>query len=81
MKTGCFGSKRLKNHFTQRLGLEAQYEISDDESDIEGDGTTKTNRKEGGNDGNGKVADIDTGTVDLTDNIALQGFASNSDKK
>ena len=39
-----------------------------------------TNDEEGGNDGNGQVADPDTENVDLPGDVALQGFASESDE-
>ena len=81
MKTGCFWSKRLYNHFTRKLGLEVQFESSDDESDTEDDRTINTNIKEGGNGGNGKVAKPDVKTVDLTGGVVPQGFASESDKE
>ena len=49
----------LYNPFTQKLGLEAQFESSDDESDAKDDRTTNTNIKEGGNYGNEQVGEPD----------------------
>ena len=43
MKTGCFWFKRLFNPFTHNLGMEAQFERSEDESDIKDDKTKNTN--------------------------------------
>ena len=76
VKTCCFWSNRLYNPFTHKLGLEAQFEISDDESDTKDDRTTNTNIKEGVNYGNGQVAKLDVKTVDLSGGDALQGFLS-----
>ena len=76
MKTGCFWSKRLYNPCTYNLGPEAQFKISDDESDTKDDRTTNTNIKEGVNYGNGQVAKLDVKTVDLSGGDALQGFVS-----
>ena len=66
VKTGCFWYKRLYNPFTQNIGLEAQFERSYGESDTKDDRTKNTNIKEGGNYGNGQVANPDVETVDLT---------------
>ena len=44
-KTVCFWSKRFYKTFTQTLGLEAQFESSDDESDTKYYRTKKTNIK------------------------------------
>ena len=74
MNTCCFWSRRLYNTFTQKLGLEAQFEISDDESDTKDDRTKKTNIKEGGNYGNGQVNEPDVETVNLPGDDAPQGF-------
>ena len=45
LKAVYFWSKRLYNPFTQKLGLEGQFESSDDKSDTKYDGTTNTNTK------------------------------------
>ena len=65
VKTGCFWSKRLYNTFTQKFGLEMQFESSEDESDTKDDKTTNNNIKEGVNDGNGKVAESDIDAVTI----------------
>ena len=65
MKTGYFWSTILYKTFTQNLVLEAQFEISDDESHTKYDSTKKTNIKEGGNYGNVQVSNTDVETVDL----------------
>ena len=79
VKTCCFWSNRLYNPFTHKLGLEALFEISDDESDTKDDRTTNTNIKESVNYGNGQVAKLDVKTVDLSGGDALQGFLSQSE--
>ena len=69
MTTGCFWFKCLYNTFDQKLGLEVQFESSDDGSDTKDDRTKNTNIKEGGNGGNvvnGKVDDLNVETIDLT---------------
>ena len=76
MKTGCFWSKRLYNPCTYNLGPEAQFKISDDESDTKDDRTINTNIKEGGNYGNGQVNEPDVETVNLPGDDAPQGFLS-----
>ena len=81
MKTGCFWSNSLYNPFTHKLGLEAQLEISDENSDAEDDRTKNTTIEEGGNYGNGKVADPDVETVDLTGYVAPRGFAFEIDEE
>ena len=45
MKTGLFWSKRIYNPSNQNLGLEAQFESSDDESDTKDDRTKKPTSK------------------------------------
>ena len=75
-KTCCFCSKRLCNTFTQKLGLEAQFEISDGESDTKGDSTKYTNIKEGVSNGNGKVDKPDVETVDIPGDNAPRSFMS-----
>ena len=45
MQTGCFLSKRIYNLFNQNIGLEAQFERSDDKSDTKDDKTKNTNIK------------------------------------
>ena len=74
MTTGCFWFKCLYNTFDQKLGLEVQFESSDDGSDTKDDRTKNTNIKEGGNDGNGLVAEPDVETVDLCGDDAPQGL-------
>ena len=69
-------SKSLYNIFSQNIGLEAQFERSDDKSDTKDNSTTNTNIKEGGNDGNGQVANPYVETIDLTWDDAPQGFLS-----
>ena len=64
------------NSFTQNLGLEIKFEISDDQSDTKDDSTTNTNNKEGGNYGNGKVDDPNVKTIGLPADNAPQGFVS-----
>ena len=76
MKTGCFWSKRLYNPCTYNLGPEAQFKISDDESDTKDDRTTNTNFNEGVNYVNGKVFNTDVETVNLPGYDAPQGFVS-----
>ena len=76
MKTGLFWSKSLYNLFSQYLGLEAQFERSDDKSDTEDDSIINKNIKEGGNYGNGQVSNTDVETVDLPRDDATQGFLS-----
>ena len=56
--------------------MEAQFEISDEKSDNKDDRTTNINIKEGGNYGNGQVADPYVENVDLTGDDAPQGFVS-----
>ena len=56
---GCLWYKRLYNPFTQKLDLEEQFESSDDKIHTKDDSTKNTNIKEGGNIGNGKVANTD----------------------
>ena len=74
MKTGLFWSKSLYNLFSQYLGLEAQFERSDDKSNTKYDKTTKTYIKEGGNYGNGKLGEPDLETVDPPRYDVLQVF-------
>ena len=76
VKTGYFWSKGLYNPFTQNLGLEAQFESSDNESDTKYDRTTNTNMKEGGKCSNRKVTEPDVEIVDVSGDDALQGFVS-----
>ena len=59
VKAGWFWYKRLNTIFTQNLVLEANFESSDNESDTKDDRTISINIKEGGNGGNGQVADLD----------------------
>ena len=76
MKTCCFWYKRLYNPFTQKLGLEAQFESSYDKIDTKYDRTTNTNIKEGSIFGNGQVEEPGVETVDLPGDYATQGFVS-----
>ena len=76
LKTGCFWSRRLYNPFTQKLGLEMQFEGSADKSDIKDDSTKNTNIKEGSNDDNEQVSETDVETVDISGDDALQAFVS-----
>ena len=76
LKAGWFWSKRLYNPFAHNLGLEAQFECSDDKSDTKYDSTTNTNIKECVNDGNGKVVDTSLEAFVLPGYHALQGFVS-----
>ena len=71
VKAGWFWSKRLYNPFTRQLGLEMQFESSDDNSDTKEDIAPNTNIKEVGNDGNGQVAESDVETFDIPGNDAL----------
>ena len=80
VKTWCFWLKRLYNTCTHNIFVEAQFEISDDESDTEYDRTKKNNIKEGGNTGNGQVAEPGIETVDLPGDDASQGFVSYSNE-
>ena len=81
MTTGCFWFKCLYNTFDQKLGLEVQFESSDDGSDTKDDRTKNTNIKEGGNYFNGQVVDPDVETVDLPGGGAPHRFLSYSDKE
>ena len=74
MTTGCFWFKCLYNTFDQKLGLEVQFESSDDGSDTKDDRTKNTNIKEGVNDGNAQVEYPDEETINLTRYDAPQGF-------
>ena len=74
MNTGCLWYKRLYNPFTHNLGLEAQFEISDDEIGTKYDRTKNTNIKEGVNYVNRQVYKPDVKTVDLPVDDAPQGF-------
>ena len=76
MKTGIFWSKRFYNPFTQKLGLEAQFEISDGKSDTKDDRATNTNIKEGSIDYNGKVVKPHVNCFDIPGGAAPQGFLS-----
>ena len=81
VKTGCFWSNRLHNPFTQNLGLEAHFEISDEESDTKYYNTTKINIKEGGKYGNGKVVNTDVENVDFPGYDSPKGFLSYIDEE
>ena len=56
VKTCCFWSNRLYNTFTQKPGLESQFEINDEKCDIKYDRTTKTNIKKGSDNVNEQVS-------------------------
>ena len=72
--------KCLHNPFTQKLGLEAQFEIINYESDTKDYSTKNNNIKEGDNYGNGQVANPDLETVDLPGYDEPQVFFSYSDE-
>ena len=76
LKTGCFWSNRLCNSFTHKLGLEGQFEISDEKIDTKHDRTKNISIKEGSNYGNGQVDKPDVETVVLSEDNPLQGFVS-----
>ena len=73
--------KCLHNPFTQKLGLEAQFEIINYESDTKDYSTKNNNIKEGDNYGSWKVEGPGVEMVDLPGDVAPQGFASKSDKE
>ena len=76
MNTGCFWSKCLCNPFVHNLGLEDQFGRTDENIATKDGRDTKTNTKEGGNSGNGQVADPNVETVDLLGDDAPQGCLS-----
>ena len=55
VNAGLFWYNLIYNTFTQNIGLEENFQSSDDKSDTKYDRTTNTNIKEGGNYGNDKV--------------------------
>ena len=81
MNTGCLWYKRLYNPFTHNLGLEAQFEISDDKIGTKYDRTKNTNIKEGVNYVNRQVYKPDVKTFDLPGYNALQVFVFYSDEE
>ena len=72
-------SKLLYNPFAQKLGLEAQFESSDDESDTRDYRNKNTNITEGGNYGNGQVDYSDVEFFYIRGDDATKGFVSYSD--